>query len=98
MKSAIFHPQADDEFAEAIAYYARQSAGLGDRFYDTMRQLTAEIEAAPQRHRPWRHGTRRHFNRRFPYALIYVERPTHLAVLAVAHFKRRPDYWRERLG
>lgn len=98
MKRAIFHPQADDEFAAAVAYYAQQAEGLGDRFYETIQQVTAEIEAAPQLHRPWRHGTRRHFHRRFPYAVIYVERPTHLWVVAVAPFKRRPDYWRERLG
>jgi hypothetical protein len=43
VKRALFHPQADDEFSEAIAYYARQSEGLGVRFYETIRQLTAEI-------------------------------------------------------
>jgi hypothetical protein len=97
VKRAVFHPQADDELAEAVAYYAKKSEGLGEQFYEAMGQLTAEIEAAPQLHRLWRHGTRRHFNARFPYALVYVERPTHLAVIAVAHFKRRPGYWRERL-
>lgn len=97
MKRAVFHPRADDEFAEAVAFYAKQAEGLGERFYEAMRQLTAEIETAPQLPRVWRHGTRRHFNKCFPYALIYVERPTHLAVIAVAHFKRRPDYWRTRL-
>lgn len=98
MKRAVFHPQAEDEFVAAVAYYAQQAEGLGDRFYEAIRQLTVEIEAAPQLHRPWRHGTRRHFRRRFPYAVIYVERPTHVWVVAVAAFKRRPDYWRERLG
>lgn len=98
MKRAIFHPKANEEFAEAVTYYAQQSQGLGARFLDAIQLLTAEIEAAPQRYRPWRHGTRRHFNRRFPFALIYVERPAHIGVIAVAHFKRRPDYWKERLG
>ena len=98
MKPAIFHPQASDELAEAVAYYAKKAGGLGDRFYEVMGRLTVEIEASPRLFRPWRHGTRRHFNKRFPYALIYIERPTHLAVIAVAHFKRRPGYWRERLG
>jgi len=63
-----------------------------------MRRLTVEIEAAPQLYRRWRHGTRRHLARRFPYALIYVERPKHLAVLAVAHCKRRPDYWKQQVA
>jgi hypothetical protein len=98
VKRALFHPLADDEFAAAVAYYAQRAQGLGDRFYETIRRITAEIEAAPQRYRPWRHGTRRHFHRRFPYAVIYLERPTHLWVVAVAPFKRRPDYWLGRLG
>jgi toxin ParE1/3/4 len=97
VKLAIFHPAADDEFAVAIDYYARRGGGLGESFYAEVRQLTAEIEAAPHVPRLWRNGTRRHLGRRFPYALIYFERPTYLAVLAVAHCKRHPDYWRERL-
>jgi plasmid stabilization system protein ParE len=98
VKPTIFHPQADNEFAEAVGSYAGKVPGLGDRFYDMVLRLVAEIEAAPQLHRPWRHGTRRHFKPEFPYALIYVERPDRIIVLAVAHFKRRPDFWRERLG
>ena len=97
MKPARFHSQADDEFAAAIRWYAGKAPELGERFYAAMRQLTAEIEAAPQKYHPWRHGTRRHFNKSFPYALIYAERPTYLWVLAVAHFKRKPDYWASRL-
>ena len=85
MKPAIFHPEAEEEFLAAITYYDEHAQGSGDRFYDEIRRLTAEIEATPQLHRLWRHGTRRHLARRFPYALVYVERPTQLAVLAVAH-------------
>ena len=98
MKPAFFHPEADEEFAAAVAWYAGAAPELGDRFYAAMRQLTAEIEADPQLHHPWRHGTRRHFNQTFPYALIYAERPTYLWVVAVAHFKRKPDYWVSRLN
>ncbi len=40
---------------------------------------------------------RRHFGRPFPYALIYVDEPQGVLVLAIAHFKRRPGYWLHRL-
>ena len=40
---------------------------------------------------------RRHFSETFPYAVLYVEKPDHVLILAIAHFKRRPGYWRERL-
>ena len=97
-KRAIFHPDAEAEFLAAVGYYAEKAGGLGARFNQEIRRLVAEIEAAPRRHGPWRHGTRRHRARRFPYLVIFAERPDRLHVVAVAHVKRHPDYWRERLA
>lgn len=97
-KPAIFHPDAEAEFLAAVAYYADKSDGLGDRFYQEIRRLVAGIEAAPRRHGPWRHGTRRHRALRFPYSVIFAERPDRLHLVAVAHVKRHPDYWRDRLA
>ncbi|MEW6219610.1 MAG: type II toxin-antitoxin system RelE/ParE family toxin [Thermodesulfobacteriota bacterium] len=35
---------------------------------------------------------------RFPYSILYVIEPAeHIRVIAVAHQKRRPGYWRKRL-
>jgi hypothetical protein len=41
---------------------------------------------------------RRHFSRDFPYAIIFMEKPEHVWIVAVMHMKRRPGYWRGRLG
>jgi hypothetical protein len=30
--------------------------------------------------------------------VIFAEHPDHLYLVAVAHVKRHPDYWRERLA
>ncbi len=97
-KPAIFHPEAEAEFLAAIEFYADKSSALGERFYQEIRRLVAEIEAAPRRHGAWRHGTRRHRARRFPYVVIFAERPDRLQLVAVAHVKRHPDYWRKRLA
>ena len=35
--------------------------------------------------------------RRFPYHVIYLETRDELRILAVAHDRRRPGYWRSRL-
>jgi hypothetical protein len=35
--------------------------------------------------------------RRFPFHLVYVEEPAGVPVVAVAHDRRRPGYWRRRL-
>ena len=34
---------------------------------------------------------------RFPYALVFLELQTEIRVLVVAHAKRNPDYWLNRL-
>lgn len=34
---------------------------------------------------------------RFPYALVFMELPPEVRVLAVAHLKRRPGYWLNRI-
>lgn len=39
---------------------------------------------------------RRFTMRRFPFAIAYVDLPEEIAVLAVAHAKRRPLYWLAR--
>jgi hypothetical protein len=45
---------------------------------------------------PYRHGTRRVFPRHFPHAVVYREGADSLIIIAVAHFRREPGYWRRR--
>ena len=34
----------------------------------------------------------------FPYRLVYLVQATELVVIALAHQKRKPGYWRDRLS
>lgn len=34
---------------------------------------------------------------RFPYHVVYLELPDRLQILAVAHDRRRPGYWKTRV-
>ena len=92
------HPEADAEFAEAVRYYSQVSPELGVRFYREMERLFREVCADPERCRRFDPPVRRHFSRDFPYAVIYLEKSDDLWIVAVMHMKRRPGYWRERLG
>lgn len=40
MKGHTFHPEADEEYAEAAARYADIGPELGGRFYDKIERLT----------------------------------------------------------
>ena len=94
----LLHPEADAEFAGAVRYYSEVSPELGVRFYREMERLFREVCADPDRFRKFDPPARRHFSRDFPYAVIFLEKPGHLWIVAVMHMKRRPGYWRERLG
>lgn len=97
MKPYRFHRQADAEFAEAAVHYATVSPELGQRFYRAIFELLAEICAAPTLFRMISPPARRHFRHPFPYAVVYIDRPDYVWVIAISPFKRRSGYWRERL-
>jgi toxin ParE1/3/4 len=92
------HPEADEEFAVAVRYYSEISPELGLRFYSEMERLFREASLDPGRFRKFDPPARRHFSHDFPYAIIFVEKPDLIRIVAVMHMKRRPGYWRERLG
>ncbi|MFA6286602.1 MAG: type II toxin-antitoxin system RelE/ParE family toxin [Opitutaceae bacterium] len=97
MKPWFFEDGAEADFAEALAFYREESEALAGRLYDEINRLITDVCAAPRLYRVVATPVRRHFSETFPYAILYVEREDHIAILAVAHFKRRPGYWRERL-
>ena len=41
---------------------------------------------------------RRRAVRRFPYHVVYLEAPSQIWILAIAHDRRKPGYWKDRLG
>ena len=43
-------------------------------------------------------GVRRKVMQRFPYNLLHTVDPDVLFIVAIAHQKRRPEYWLKRLG
>ena len=42
-------------------------------------------------------GTRRFVMRRFPFTVIYRDREKLIEVVAVAHGRRKPGYWKKRI-
>ncbi|MBI5480585.1 MAG: type II toxin-antitoxin system RelE/ParE family toxin [Deltaproteobacteria bacterium] len=93
---------AGREIEAAAVWYEERHPGLGI-------DLLAETEAAKQRlvatpsawprvpGVPVELDVRRCQVHRFPYSLVFVELADHLRVLAFAHVRRRPGYWRRRL-
>ena len=90
MKRYVFHPEADEEYAEAALYYTRISPELGGRFFDEVERLIREVRRQPNRFRLFDPPARRHFADVFPYAVIYLDQPERVWIVAVMHLKREP--------
>jgi toxin ParE1/3/4 len=93
-----FHADASAELDAAALWYEQEQIGLGAAFLDEISLAVVAVSEAP---RTWpvvskRRQIRRFLLTRFPFALLFVSLPDAVVVLAVAHTKRRPFYWRAR--
>ena len=96
MTPVRFLEEAQDEFLAQILYYEEHQKGLGDRFRESVEAAIALAPAHPKLGSPWKLRTRRTFLRGFPFSVVYRIEAAEVVVFAVAHFRRRPSYWRRR--
>lgn len=92
-----FHPLADQELTEAGQFYESRAPGLGIRFLDAVEAVLEILQAHPELGRPSSTTIRHLPVRRFPYSLVYRFEVDLLQILAVAHHRRRPTYWVDRV-
>ena len=92
-----YHPKAILEAHEAFHWYAERSEEAADRFWGELVRARKLVVGRPEGWAPYFHGTRCFQFRKFPYGLVYIQRPKKLFGLAVCHFSRRPGYWRDRI-
>jgi plasmid stabilization system protein ParE len=88
---------ARQEFDEAFEYYESRQQGLGEGFRKAVREQVQKIASHPDAWVLVRHGTRKCLGSRFPYDVIYQKSGEKILVLALAHRKRRPLYWQDRI-
>lgn len=97
MKDVRFLEEALEEFLDQVAYYEERKKGLGERFRLAVQAATTLAATHPKLGSPWKLRTRRVFPKEFKFSVVYRVEPEELVVLAVAHFRRRPTYWRRRV-
>lgn len=95
--------EAEAELKAAVQWYESKQQGLGLDFLNEVDAVFAIVASFPDRFPlapliPVRLGVRKCLTRRFPYGLYYVVLINEIRVLAVAHGKRRPGYWKDRVN
>lgn len=85
------------ELIAATEYYNAVSASLALAFLEEVEDAFKKISEAPKLWPQGNWGTHRYVLGRFPYAVVYIDSGEFPQVIAVAHGKRKPEYWRERV-
>lgn len=90
------HEDADRELNDAADYYDHESPGLGSAFLDEVDSGFDRIRTHPNAAAEVVPGTRKLVLAKFPYSVVYEVLNEAIHVLAIAHQRRRPYYWRKR--
>ena len=89
-------PPAEEEMIEAALFYEAAAGGLGDDFLDDVQHAIDSVREHPELGSTVGYAFRRVLMRRFPFSIIYATEPAHIVVVAVAHQRRAPEYWKGR--
>jgi plasmid stabilization system protein ParE len=89
---------ASDEFSDAVRWYEARRTGLGGEFFDAVGVTVSRIETNPEIGAAISADgrTRRALVAGFPYQAVYRLRPDEIVIVAIAHMKRRPGFWKNR--
>jgi plasmid stabilization system protein ParE len=91
-----FHPEAIAEARAAFEWYRQRSEGTAAFFLTELDHAVEHIAETPGRWPVYLQGTRRFLLRKFPFAIIYREVGETIQLVAVAHGRRKPGYWKDR--
>lgn len=87
------------ELRVAAKWYETQREGFGDAFLEVIDRTVTAIVMRPRAFALWRGSrvARSAVVKRFPYVVIFTIRNAEtVRVLAFAHTRRRPGYWKKR--
>ena len=100
-KELILHPDAVAELRDSVAFYRERGGDpLADRYKTAVQESLQTIRNFSKYYpQDDQSQTAQSFRLlRFPFTVIYIERPNAIWIVAIAHGSRKPGYWFRRLG
>ena len=92
-----FHPAAELDLLEGFHWYADRDTDAALAFRSSIMKARTLVLGAPMAWPMFHLGTRKYTVRHFPYKIIYRIFQTRIQIVAVAHDRRRPNFWVDRL-
>jgi plasmid stabilization system protein ParE len=90
-------PGARRDFDESFDWYAERSPQSAQRFTDAVDAALVRIAANPTRFNSADGVHRECPVKKFPFRIVYRLIDNGILVVAIAHAKRRPGFWRNRV-
>lgn len=89
---------AREELLAAAAWYEDKRAGLGVELMAHVDAALLQIAEKPESYPLWRRDRsyRRKVLTKFPYVVVFAYQSDVIEVMAIAHTRRQPGYWRNR--
>jgi toxin ParE1/3/4 len=91
-----FHVKAIEEAERSKGWYELRSPTAALGFLNELSHAVEMVSENPNRWPSFHSGTRRYVFPRYPFSLIYRLNEDIEEVIAIAHHKKRPDYWSKR--
>jgi len=101
VKRITLHPGAEEELRQSERFYEERGGhDLAHDFIERVQETLLRVRTNPERF-PFLGkiaDVQKCRLARFPFSIYYIERAEDIWIIAVAHAKRRSDYWSARLG
>ena len=88
---------ANREVDDAVQWYEARAEGLSWEFLDELDRAVRLVRRYPQAGIQIEPEIRQFLLTRFPYSIIYGIDQKTIVVIAVAHQRRKPNYWADRI-
>ena len=89
-------PGARTDLEGAYNWYFERNPAAATSFLGEIETALATISNNPLMWPSYIEGTRRCVLRRFPFSIVYRAKDSSILIVALAHGRRRPGYWRNR--
>jgi plasmid stabilization system protein ParE len=94
----VIHPAAITEARAAVDWYRTKSLSAARAFLKELDRAINMVADKPEIWPQYTQGTQRYLLHRFPFFVVYRQTAVRIEIVAIAHARRKPGYWKERLN
>jgi len=92
-----FHPGAERDLVEGFEWYAERNPDSAIAFRSAILNARSVIIRSPKTWPSYHSGTQKYKVKHFPYKVIFLVSGNLIQIVAVAHDRRRANFWSDRL-